>query len=265
MPTDSSRLPLPLVRLDATGGDRGPTTATAQIRLTIAGRPVPLEITVPQGPVQPRDLLPIFQGLAGVVVGLAVEEVERQGQSVSCRKGCGACCRQLVPVAESEAVRLANLVEALPEPRRTQIQERFAAAIRRLEAGGVAERLRDREGAEPLRQLGLAYFALGVACPFLEEEACSIHPDRPLACREYLVTSPAEACAAPTAATVRPVPLPAGVAGAARALDRTAGEGRAPWVPLVLAPEWAAAHLEQAAERTGPALLQEFFGRLLGK
>jgi Fe-S-cluster containining protein len=34
-------------------------------------------------------------------------------------------------------------------------------------------------------------------CPFLEDESCSIHPDRPLVCREYLVTSPAELCAGP--------------------------------------------------------------------
>jgi hypothetical protein len=33
------------------------------------------------------------------------------------------------------------------------------------------------------------YFLQGVACPFLEAESCGIHPDRPLACREYLVTS----------------------------------------------------------------------------
>ncbi len=41
------------------------------------------------------------------------------------------------------------------------------------------------------------YFHLGIACPFLEDESCSIHADRPISCREYLVTSPAVNCADP--------------------------------------------------------------------
>ena len=38
------------------------------------------------------------------------------------------------------------------------------------------------------------YFTYQVACPFLENESCSIHESRPIACREYLVTSSPEYC-----------------------------------------------------------------------
>ena len=41
-----------------------------------------------------------------------------------------------------------------------------------------------------MRILGREYFQLGIPCPFLEEESCSIYHDRPITCREYLVTSP---------------------------------------------------------------------------
>ena len=53
----------------------------------------------------------------------------------------------------------------------------------------------ERIGKEERTPLALSYFRLGIPCPFLEEESCSIHPDRPLSCREYLVTSAPIHCA----------------------------------------------------------------------
>jgi hypothetical protein len=111
--------------------------------------------------------------------------------------------------------------------------------------------------------LGLRYFQLGLACPFLEDESCSIHANRPVACREYLVTSPAEACAQPAGGAVRDVPLPANVGRAARAMDQQASGSTAGWVPLIFALEWAEAHPDEPAPRPGPVLLQELFARLL--
>jgi Fe-S-cluster containining protein len=247
------------VRLGTPAGSPG-AVATATIRLSLGGEPVGLEVSVPAGPTHAGQLLPVFQGLTDVVVGVAVRAAKRAGHAISCQKGCGACCRQLVPLSESEARAVARLVEALPAPRRAEVRARFAAAGRRLAAAGLAEQLRHPGPAtrEALRPLGLA-------CPFLEDESCSIHPDRPLACREYLVTSSAEACARPTAETVRTVPLPAGVAAAVRAVDRQPAAGGAGWVPLVLALEWAAEHPEEPPARPGPALLQEVFARLAGK
>src|SRR5438445_13337193 len=99
MPAD--RTPLPVIRLTAAAADSAATN-TADVRMTIAGRPVHLNITVPTGPTPLRDLLPVFHGLANLVVDIAEQDVVRAGEHVSCRAGCGACCRQLVPVSESE-------------------------------------------------------------------------------------------------------------------------------------------------------------------
>lgn len=253
-----------MVRLEATGEGSG-ATATADVQLTLGGQPLQLSITVPAGRTPLRVLLPVLQGLTDVVVGAAVQKVERQGQTVSCRKGCGACCRQVVPVAAAEARALHRLVEAMPEPRRSQVRARFAEVLRRLDEAGLLERLRERGrwADEQVRPLGLAYFRLGLACPFLEDESCSIHKDRPLACREYLVTSPAEACSRPTGETVRCVPMPDSVSQAVRAVDAEASGSGASWVPLALALEWAEAHPEGPATQTGPKLLEEVFGRLV--
>jgi hypothetical protein len=102
-------------------------------------------VTVPAGPTRLRVLLPMVQALTDHVVGAAVKAVEEQGHHVSCQKGCGACCRQLVPIAEEEARQLRDLIEALPEPRRTAVRSRFREARRRLDEAGLLEQLRHPE------------------------------------------------------------------------------------------------------------------------
>jgi Fe-S-cluster containining protein len=163
-------------------------------------------------------------------------------------------------VSESEARYLRELIEALPRPRRQTVRDRFAAGRERLAAAGLLEALRDTGAIEDRVALGMQYFRLGIACPFLEDESCSIHPDRPIACREYLVSSPAGNCAAPTRETIRQVPLPTRVMPAFSTLDGLTQTGSTRWMPLLLAPEWADAHPDEPeATQTGP----EMFARLM--
>jgi Fe-S-cluster containining protein len=55
------------------------------------------------------------------------------------------------------------------------------------------------------------YFAQSIPCPFLKKESCSIHEDRPLICRQYLMTSEASHCKNPTTAPISRVALAADV------------------------------------------------------
>jgi Fe-S-cluster containining protein len=237
-------------------------TISGRVQLRVYEEPITVEVTVPAEPTPMADLLPVFQGLTNAVVDLAIARVEAQGRTISCRAGCGACCRQVVPVSESEARSLARLVDALPEPRRTAIRERFADAVRRLAVAGVLEPLTRAvsQGGEPVRELGLAYFRAGIACPFLENESCSIYRDRPLACREYLVTSPAEHCANPSPESVQMVPLPGRPSKAVMTEDRSATAGG--WVPLVLSLDWAPDHPAPDPLSSGPETVQAVFRRL---
>jgi Fe-S-cluster containining protein len=237
------------------------------VELSIAGTRLKGQIPVSTGPTRPRELLPVFRGLAESVIAIGVKAVEDEGQAVSCKKGCGACCRQLVPISECEAYQLRDLIDGLPEPRRTEVRARFAEARRRLEEAGLLDKLLhpERFSDDELRPAGLEYFHQGIPCPFLDEESCSIHPERPIACREYLVTSPAENCARPTAETVRCVPLPVKVSGAVSRLDLDPAARFVRWVPLIVAPEWAESHPDAAPPRPGPEVLREFFDRLQDK
>jgi Fe-S-cluster containining protein len=163
----------------------------------------------------------------------------------------------------------------MPEPRRAAVLARFADAAAALERAGLSAALldpakragkSDRDSSRSDRELSLAYFAQHIACPFLEEESCSIHPDRPLVCREYLVTSPAELCAGPSQEGVTPVAVPK-VSPAARGLEESRPEvdtsGR--WFPLALLMEWAKTRPRGATCRPGPEWIQRFVRRIAAR
>jgi Fe-S-cluster containining protein len=166
----------------------------------------------------------------------------------------------VVPISISEARAIHALVEAMPEPRRSEIRARFAAIRSALSAAGLHEQILDatkipEDGA---RAVSLQYFKLGLACPFLEEESCSIHADRPVACREYLVTSPAANCADPAEGKINGVPRPIRVDTALIRCDPEAPPERPTWVALSTALDWVDRHPSPDARMLGPDLLRFF-------
>jgi Fe-S-cluster containining protein len=95
----------------------------------------------------------------GVSIAIAGGE-NRSGKRLACRKGCDSCCRTQtdIPVYPLELVGLYWFCnEKIEGPEREVLRERL-------------------EG-----------HCSGMPCPFLIDGACSIHPMRPLACRQFNV------------------------------------------------------------------------------
>ena len=230
-------------------------TSTATLRLSVGGLRIAHPITVPNAAVPAAEIVPALQGLVNAVVTAAEEASAKAGRTISCRKGCGACCRQLVPVSRSEGERLLGVIEKLPADRRATLRQRFTEAEARIAAAGL-----DAPAGRSDRELSVAYFALGMACPFLEDESCSIHPERPLVCREYLVTSPAELCAGPRQEGVTPVAVPK-VSLAARQLQDASDA----WFPLAMLMAWGRRHPKGGKKRPGPDWVQRFLKGLAAR
>lgn len=231
-----------------------------------------LEIVTPHGTLRPRLRLPprpmrlaelaaSFMGFSDHIVRLAVAAEEKQGKRVTCAAGCGACCRQLVPLSPPEAWMVADVVAALRPEERAGVLDRFADARAAIEAARLDELY--AAGLPSPDEATLAarrYFLASRPCPFLVDESCSIHATRPSICREYLVTSPAERCAdlfqigKPAVERISVgVRLSEGLSRlAAKLLDRPMEV-----VPLVQALDWADRHREEGALRWPPRLLIE--------
>jgi len=228
--------------------------------MRLGGQPVEISLDLPTKPIRPRHMLPVLHVLSNAFVGAAVREVESGGKRVSCRLGCAACCRQNVPLSEAEAYWIQDVVASLPADLRHRIEQRFAGAIERLRAADLHDAFRRREARSDADTLALAnaYVELNLDCPFLENEACTIHDRRPMACREYLVTSPAANCFAAEAREVERVPMPV-------SLSATLANAARASIPLVLALEWAKSHPDASARRAAQEHLQELFARLAAK
>ncbi|MGI8811699.1 MAG: YkgJ family cysteine cluster protein [Pyrinomonadaceae bacterium] len=242
---------------------------TGSVTLKIKGQPVEMQMTVPAKPVKPQRMLPIFHKMTNAFVDQSVETVEAEGKTISCKAGCGSCCRQPVPISEMEVYQIAELVASMPEPRRSQIKQSFAEGAEHFRSIGWFDDAKERADLTPsephetavknLVEMAMRYFYEGVPCPFLENEACSIHEVRPTACREYLVTSPAENCARPTAETVRVIDI---YLKPSLALRRISDSGRLRslgFLPLIRALEIAEMFPEDFTERTGREWMGDFF------
>jgi Fe-S-cluster containining protein len=236
-----------------------------KLELTLCDRTIDAHVNIPNGSMRVADLLPILHSFDDAVVGMAADKTQSDGLKISCRAGCGACCRQVVPISEAEAVYIAELVDVMPPERQEVIRARFEQAIAAL-GTALLDRLRDTSKLKELdvrREIGSEYFRKGVPCPFLEDESCSIHPQRPMSCREYLVTSPAENCRQPSAETIRQVHVPVKLSQILYCFGDGAGNDRTRWVPLVLALEWTQAR-RSAPEKlfSGPELFKNFASQI---
>ena len=215
-------------------------------------------LALPQAPLRLAELALGTMSIGEKMVDLSVKREASLGRAVSCRKGCGACCRQLVPLSPPEAWLIADVVAGLSPARRAEVLAVFGQAGEALEESGLAARLRDPIDTEAkLVSLAIAYFQLGVPCPFLRDESCSIYPYRPSICREYLVTSPPERCATFGRAPVARIPVHVRMS---QALATLTGKllGREPEVvPLTTALAWAAEHAEEGRRTWDARLLLE--------
>lgn len=228
-------------------------TQTARVRLTILGEAVEIAAEVPTGDVRLDEVLPLLRQIDSAAIDRAVARSEAAGKTISCCRGCSACCRaQPVPITPAEAYALWLLVESLPEPRRTEIRAEFADREQRLIEAGLADIFLgpSREvTASEARAVAERYFRLGLVCPFLTDDACGIYLERPFVCRQYLVTSPAALCDDPFANRVDVVPMPL---AAATGFQRLSSEllGREQYtIPLTLALAYVERHRAEL-ERT---------------
>ena len=246
---------------------------SGKVGFSLHGVPMEFEVTVPASPVKPQRMLPVFQQLANAFADGAEEAAASEGRPVSCKAGCGACCRQPVPITETEVYHIAELVESFDEPRRSEVKGRFRAAAEHFNSTGWYGRFADHirrasnltleegyiEGVGLIRE----YFADGIACPFLENESCSIHPVRPVSCREYLVTSPAENCSELSPTNIARVEFPLKPSKALQKLGSMGDFDGIGFPVLSRALELAERFPERFESKPGPEWLKDFFDEAL--
>jgi Fe-S-cluster containining protein len=222
--------------------DGGLPTVNVPFSLPVGGGTLHASAQVPAGRTTLTELLPILHNLESAVSERVAEEAKAAGHPISCRASCSACCRQVVPVSAFEAEALIRWIASLPEKYQAEVERRFQKALSALRDAGVIDKLLDSRwmtDEQFATQATIDYFKAHVACPFLENENCGIYSIRPLACREYFVTSPPELCRDPVATPVAGVDFPLKITHVLYSFTRKLANEPRGWIPLVFLLGWA--------------------------
>lgn len=115
---------------------------------------------------------------------------------IACKRGCAACCRQLVLTNRREASYIVTRFRGLVKDRLEQMHKqgtRFFKACASAHAGGTSINASSQKGRDVL---GVLWWKLNHPCVFLTaDNECGIYDARPMVCRLYHVTSDPRHCA----------------------------------------------------------------------
>jgi Fe-S-cluster containining protein len=221
-------------------------------------------VQVSTGPMRLAELVPSAFELTDILVMRAIARETKAGSRVTCRAGCGVCCSQMVPVSPPEAFYIADMMSSLGGEMLDSIRQRFEVIEAVIEQRNMTDPLMDPEYSDdPFLAIARDYFSLHLPCPFLVDASCGIYEHRPVACRDFNVTSPAEWCADPytheVAKVQRVMPLSAPLARLAAAL--TGSKPRL--IPLSLVPHWVRENAEVGhLTWNGLELFQQFMAEV---
>ncbi len=273
MITTSGRRPGPIAQRPISGFSERPVSNQTvvehfEISLQTPSGEITTAVAVPTSFVPITSILPLMRGLGEEAQALEQRRLLEAGATVSCQKGCAACCRMLVPISAPEAFALAQTIGRLEQSERTRLLTQLDLTNQRLDKAGLLKQLTSLAESEnpvtdeAIEPLNRAYYALRMPCPFLENEVCSIYEDRPAACRELAVTSPATDCQNMTNEVICPVPVAVRISTTLSLLwaDLTSTAPRL--IPLPLAVDWATRH---QAEQTRTWAGTELFEKALDK
>jgi len=173
---------------------------TSYILAFANGSPLRLDLSLPDGQTTVHNILPAIFTVAEAVHTRSSTSLAATEKPITCGPGCGVCCNQLVPISEWEAVHLATVVRSMDNATRSRVIARFTNGISKLEQSGLLDSINSIFANEvhdwrKVLKLKIAYWNLKIPCPFLDKNSCSIHPHRPLGCRQYMVTSAPRHCA----------------------------------------------------------------------
>jgi len=230
---------------------------TISFELDILGEPVRFSISVTQKQARLSDIAPLARTLSTKLALVVLDRLRRNGEFVPCCKGCSMCCNYLVPLSVPEAFRLREEVLAMPaEQGRALLQSCLDTAKRILNKKPKEfdiDELTEAESQIQISQLGEWYAGLKLACPFLSHSLCTSYENRPIACREHIVTGSALLCEDERTVESQIVQMPVSVLQCLGQLTADLEQSNIEAVILPLALPWTQENIERG-ERTWPAV-----------
>jgi Fe-S-cluster containining protein len=240
---------------------------TLRFKLDIAGERLGFGVQIVRGQVRLSDIVPLARALSERLCRATLQKLRAEGSEVPCRKGCAACCSYLVPLSVPEVFRLREDISALPGEQGRAVLNACLSA-----AGKILEKKPDNpasgeslgiNGAEQADRIGQWYAGLNLPCPFLSEDVCISYRERPIACREHFVTSPAALCLPGGTCETSVVPTPVSILECLGRLCAELEQREVEAVILPLALPWALKNHERSGRTWPTGMMVERFIEIL--
>ncbi len=237
-------------------------TERLNVNITTTSGDLQTHIDIPTDFIPISKIVPLVRSLGDQAQELEITKTTRAGKTISCQKGCAACCRPMIPVSPPEAFTLVETINDLPQEHQNRIKHNLATTKQQLEKAGLLHGLQDLIDSphqitdHDLDILNRTYYAQRLPCIFLENEVCSIYDHRPAGCRGHLVTSPAEWCQDMDHNPIEELHIPLRAGTVLSLLWANMNKKPVRLLPLPLAVEWAETnqHLNTSSQ-TGADLI----------
>jgi Fe-S-cluster containining protein len=258
---------IPVERVDAfaPAAGSGRNVGTINLELDILDERLQFCIGVADERVALADIVPLAHTISARIADIVIARDRRQGDDIACRKGCAYCCQShLVPLAVPEAFRLKEYIYSRPRDLRDAMLRLCLLAARDILNEEPAEFIVPRTETDSIDSFGFLsdlsrwYVGLGVSCPFLSENICTIYENRPSACRDHFVYGSSIACAnvdVPAEPVKMPVPM-------VEVLGQLAGEfedNEVEAVILPLTPVWCEQNVDRGQRTWSARAMAERF------
>ena len=175
----SERLsPLKIIWLDMTG-DFESVDHTVDVTINSPDARKVFRVGLPDKDWTLADIVPLARILSDTIIQQVITD---HTPEVLCKQGCSKCCRYFISLSIPEVARLSQEIQSKPHQQQEQIIHACLAASKCI----LDKRLSQND--LNITSISKWYDDLNLACPFLQDDLCSIYDQRPFVCREHFVT-----------------------------------------------------------------------------
>jgi len=234
--------------------------------LAVGGKTVQFRINVAAKQATLADIVPLARRLSTKLAVLFLEMLRENGQSIPCCKGCSACCSYLIPLSVPEVFRLREELLAIPSSKSSRILNSYIIAAKK-----ILDKSHEDIDANKLTKNNLTqtdeiikwYANLKLTCPFLSDGLCMLYKQRPLACREHMVTGSSFFCQPDHRGKPNVVPMQVSILEALGLLTAELEQSDVEAVILPLALPWAQDNLWRSRQTWPAVTMVERFVEIL--
>lgn len=245
-----------VIKLYNESGGKPYSGEIVRLGIKVFGKELDFAINVTGREAALSDIVPAARKISNKITNAIVQGLNEDDINVPCRKGCCSCCSSLIPMPVPEVFRMREELLSMPNKSSNRILRRsINSAVRILKKTNRSEYLKDfsKPGKNNVNDLNKWYGELHEVCPLLSGGVCLLYEQRPIACREHIVTGTADLCRQDKLSKPNVVSMRVSVV---EALGEMAGEIEGTEVEAIMLPfaqAWVQDNLWRA-ERKWPAM-----------